>query len=107
MDSTTMPHLEPKLLYRRLDSLFGALDPELPPRRLLESFLEDAFQTLRADLRLQGGLLYGEGRDGFALMRTVGRVEPAAADGFDAQSRPVTLVRQPGLYIFADPASDD
>jgi len=107
MDSPTMPYLEPKLLYRRLDKLFGALDSEMPPRRLLESFLEDAFQTLRADLRLQAGLLYGEGRDGFALMRTVGRVEPPAADGFDAQSRPVALVLQHGVYIFADPDADD
>src|SRR3954468_23792848 len=107
MDSPTMPYLEPKLLYRRLDKLFGALDSEMPPRRLLESFLEDAFQTLRADLRLQAGLLYGEGRDGFALMRTVGRVEPPATDGFDAQSRPVALVLQHGVYIFADRDFDD
>src|SRR5256885_8317801 len=102
MDSTSAPHLEPKLLYRRLDALFGTLDPELPPRRLVESFLEDAFQTLRGDLRLQSGLLYAEGRDGFALQRTVGRVEPAPADGFDGQSKPIALVLQHGVYIFAD-----
>src|SRR4051812_49284216 len=107
MDSPTIPRLEAKLLYRRLDSLFGALDPELPPRRLMESFLEDAFETLRADLRLQGGLLYAEGRDAFSLQRTVGRVEGTAADTFDAQSRPVALVLQHGVYIFADPDHDD
>ena len=60
MDSTTAPRLEAKLLYRRLDSLFGALDSELPPRRLMESFLEDAFQTLRGDLRLKAAILFGE-----------------------------------------------
>src|SRR4051812_23193703 len=107
MDSPTIPRLEAKLLYRRLDSLFGALDPELPPRRLMESFLEDAFETLRADLRLQGGLLYAEGRDAFSLQRTVGRVEGTAADTFDAQSRPVALVLQHGVYIFADPDYED
>ncbi len=102
-----VPRLEPKLLYRRLDSLFGALDPELAPRVLMESFLEDAFQTLRGDLRLQAGLLYGEGRDDFSLLKTVGRVEPPAADGFEGQPRPVALVLQHGVYIFADPDSDD
>jgi sigma-B regulation protein RsbU (phosphoserine phosphatase) len=107
MDSTMVQRLEPKLLYRRLDSLFGALDPELAPRLLTESFLEDAFKTLRADLRLQAGLLYGEGRDGFSLLKAVGPVEPPAADEFEAQSRPVALVLHHGVYIFADPDSDD
>jgi sigma-B regulation protein RsbU (phosphoserine phosphatase) len=107
MDSPTIPRLEAKLLYRRLDSLFGALDPELPPRRLMESFLEDAFATLRADLRLQGGVLYAEGRDAFSLQRTVGRVDGAPADTFDAQSRPVALVLQHGVYIFADADYED
>jgi sigma-B regulation protein RsbU (phosphoserine phosphatase) len=107
MDTTTAPRLEAKLLYRRLDSLFGHLDPELPPRRLMESFLEDAFQTLRADLRLQAGVLYGEGRDSFSLLKTIGRLERPAADGFDALARPVALVLQHGVYIFADPDHDD
>jgi stage II sporulation SpoE-like protein len=107
MDSTTLPRLEPKLLYRRLDSLFGALDPELPPRRLVESFLEDAFAILRGDLRLQGGLLYGEGRDGFALVKAVGRVEPPGTETFDLQTRPAALVLQHGVYIFADPGAED
>ena len=107
MDSPTAPRLEAKLLYRRLDSLFGALDSELPPRRLMESFLEDAFQTLRADLRLKAGIVYGEGRDAFSLLKTVGRLERPPADGFDAQVRPVALVLQHGVYIFADPDHDD
>jgi phosphoserine phosphatase RsbU/P len=107
MDSMTAPRLEAKLLYRRLDSLFGALDSELPPRRLMESFLEDAFETLRADLRLQAGVLYEEGRDSFSLLKTVGRLERAPADGFEAALRPVALVLQHGVYIFADPDSED
>lgn len=107
MDSSIAPRLEAKLLYRRLDSLFGALDSELPPRRLIESFLEDAFQTLRADLRLKAGIVYGEGRDSFSLLKTVGRLERPPADGFDAQVRPVALVLQHGVYIFADPDHDD
>jgi sigma-B regulation protein RsbU (phosphoserine phosphatase) len=107
MDSTTAPRLEAKLLYRRLDSLFGHLDPELPPRRLMESFLEDAFETLRADLRLSAGVLYAEGRDSFSLLKTVGRLDRPPADGFDAQARPVALVLQHGVYIFPDPDFED
>jgi sigma-B regulation protein RsbU (phosphoserine phosphatase) len=107
MDSTTAPRLEAKLLYRRLDSLFGHLDPELPPRRLMESFLEDAFETLRADLRLSAGVLYAEGRDSFSLLKTVGRLDRPPADGFDAQTRPVALVLQHGVYIFPDPDFED
>ena len=107
MDTTTAPRLEAKLLYRRLDSLFGHLDSELPPRRLMESFLEDAFQTLRADLRLQAGVLFAEGRDSFSLLKTVGRLERPPADGFEAAVKPVALVLQHGVYIFADPDHDD
>ena len=33
------PRVEPKLLYRRLDSLFGSLDPARPQKDLLESFM--------------------------------------------------------------------
>src|SRR4029450_14089301 len=94
MDSPTTPRLEAKVLYRRLDSLFAALASGLPPRRLIESFLEDAFQTLRADLRLKAGILYGEGRDSFSLLKTVGRLERQPADGFDAQGRAGWLVAQ-------------
>ena len=107
MDSSTAPRPEAKLLYRRLDSLFGVLDHELPPRRLMESFLEDAFRTLRADLRLQAGILYEEVRDGFSLLKTVGRLERAPAETADGASRPVALALQHGVYIFADPDQED
>src|SRR5258708_5402285 len=106
MDSTTAPRLEAKLLYRRLDSLFGALDSELPPRRLMESFLEDAFQTLRADLRLKAAILFGEGRDAFSLLKTVGKLERPPAAGFDALPRPVALVLHRSVYSFADSDED-
>ncbi|HUL76372.1 MAG TPA: hypothetical protein VL691_03835, partial [Vicinamibacteria bacterium] len=56
-----------KLLYRRLDALFGALKTRRAQPKLLEAFLEDAFVNLKDDLRLRGGLLYAERRDNFAL----------------------------------------
>ncbi len=107
MDTTTAPRPEAKLLYRRLDSLFGALDAELPPRRLMESFLEDAFRTLKADLRLQAAVLYGEVRDGFTLLKTAGRLDRPPAETVDLLSRPLALLLQHGVYIFADPDHDD
>jgi sigma-B regulation protein RsbU (phosphoserine phosphatase) len=73
----------------------------------MESFLEDAFQTLRGDLRLQAGIAYGEGRDSFSLLKAVGRVDRPPADSFDAQAKPAALVLQHGVYIFADPDHDD
>src|SRR6266536_2756733 len=99
MDSATAPRLDAKLLYRRLDSLFGALDPELPPRRLMESFLEDAFETLRGDLRLHAGVLYCEGRDGFSLLKTVGRLDRPATAAVVVGVRPKRYVL---LFLLLD-----
>jgi hypothetical protein len=61
-----------KLLYRRLDSLFGSLDPTVPQAELVRSFLTKSFETLREDLQLQAGFIYGEGRSGLALLDRVG-----------------------------------
>src|SRR2546428_10125913 len=61
-----------KLLYRRLDSLFSALDPKKTQPQQLELFLEEAFAQLKDDLRLKAGLLYSEHRDDFTLAKTVG-----------------------------------
>jgi sigma-B regulation protein RsbU (phosphoserine phosphatase) len=106
MDTTTS-RLDPKLLYRRLDSLFGSLDGSLPPRALLESFLAQAFETLKGDLRLQAGLLYAERRDGFALLRAVGRLGGTAAERLDPTLPPVALTLQHRVYLFADPDHSD
>jgi sigma-B regulation protein RsbU (phosphoserine phosphatase) len=61
-----------KLLYRRLDALFGSLKTRRPQPKVLDAFLEDCFANLKDDLRLRGGLLYAERRDNFALVKAVG-----------------------------------
>ena len=61
-----------KLLYRRLDALFGSLKTRRSQPKLLETFLEDCFANLKDDLRLRAGLLYAERRDDFALVKAVG-----------------------------------
>jgi sigma-B regulation protein RsbU (phosphoserine phosphatase) len=97
--------LEPKLLYRRLDRLFGAIDPTRPVRPVLESFLEESFTILRDDLGLRAVALYAERRDGFELLKVVG--EPAATlpDALDAALPPMALVFQHQVYVFTDPTA--
>src|SRR5688572_33448954 len=105
MDSATT-RLDGKLLYRRLDRLFSELDPVRAPRELMDWFLPHAFETLRTDLRLEAGILYAEGRDGFELVRTVGRLAGTAAAAINGGPVPLSLVLPHGVYIFADPVRD-
>lgn len=104
----TLPaRLDAKLLYRRLDSLFGALDPKKPQKKLLQSFLEEAFRVLEDDLRLKAAALYAEERDGFSLLKEVGSAGGPLAENLDPARPPLTLVFQHRVYIFGDPAADD
>ena len=104
MDGTS--HLEAKLLYRRLDSLLGGLDPARAGRTVVGSFLEDAFRTLREDLRLRGAALYAEGREGFDLVKVVGELRGTARESLDPSAAPASLALQHGVYIFPDSAPD-
>jgi sigma-B regulation protein RsbU (phosphoserine phosphatase) len=104
---TAPPRLDAKLLYRRLDSLFGALDPRRPPRRVLEGFLDDAYGTLRDDLRLSGGALYTEGREGFTLARTVGEPGLPLPESLDPSLPPLSLLLAHGVYLFREAWSAD
>ncbi len=101
----TPPRLEAKPLYRRLDSLFSALDPHQPQGQLLEAFLGDFFKTLREDLRLQSAFLYTEQRDDFALLRSLGEAD-GAADTIDLASPTLSLVFHNRVYVFASPATE-
>jgi sigma-B regulation protein RsbU (phosphoserine phosphatase) len=101
------PRADAKLLYRRLDSLFGTLKPNRPARRVLESFLEEAFRTLRDDLSLAAALLYSEKQDELTLVRTLGDVGRPVADPLPFDALPVRLVVQHGVYLFTDPSRAD
>jgi len=106
MDPTSA--LDAKLLYRRLDSLFAAVDGPRPPKKAMESFLEDFFRSLRDDLRLTAGLLYAPRRDDLELLRSVGDLRSMMApDAFDPTLAPLQLVFRHGVYIFADAGADD
>jgi len=95
-----------KLLYRRLDSLFGALNSRRPQKQVLESFIDESFRTLKDDLRLRAALLYSERRDDLVLAKVVGEPEGKVAETLDAASNPVRLVYQHRVYIFRDPDAE-
>jgi hypothetical protein len=101
------PRLDAKLLYRRLDSLFGGLNPTLPLREGVERFLFDAFRTLKEDLRLTAGFHYAEGRDAFEHVTTVGMSGGPATESISRGTVPLTLLLQHRVYIFADPDAAD
>jgi len=105
---TTATRLDAKLLYRRLDSLFGEVEGPRPPKKVMESFLEDFFRALRDDLRLWAGLLYAPRRDDLALLSRVGDLRGLPVpEAVDPGLPPLRLVFQHGVYIFADPGADD
>src|SRR6266446_2948642 len=95
-----------KLLYRRLDSLFGALDPKKTQPQQLELFLEEAFAQLKDDLRLKAGFLYSERRDDFTLAKTVGDPGGRVAETLDPAAGPLQQVFRHRVYIFGDPNAE-
>src|SRR6266542_2773507 len=95
-----------KLLYRRLDSLFSALDPKKTQPQQLELFLEEAFAQLKDDLRLKAGLLYSEHRDDFTLAKTVGDPGGRVAESLDPAAGPLQQVFRHRVYIFGDPNAE-
>jgi len=92
-----------KLLYRRLDALFGSMKSRRSQPKLIEAFLEDCFSNLKDDLRLRGGLLYAERRDNFALVRTAGSPGQPLAETLDPSLAPLAEVARHRVYIFGDP----
>jgi sigma-B regulation protein RsbU (phosphoserine phosphatase) len=96
----------PKLLYRRLDALFGGLKTRRAQPKILESFLEDSFASLRDDLGLRAGLLYSERRDGFVLAKVVGEPGEPLAETLDPATPPLDEVARHRVYIFPDPDAE-
>jgi len=97
-----------KLLYRRLDAVFGRLRSRRPEAKLLEAFLDEGFASLHAGLRLRAGLLYAERGDKFVLIRRVGDPGsgPVAAALSQAQA-PVAAIMRHRVYLFGDPDAVD
>jgi sigma-B regulation protein RsbU (phosphoserine phosphatase) len=105
VSESTAPRPEPKLLYRRLDRLFGAWKYGRPQRQLLESFLDDLFASLGEPLRLRNGVLYGERRSEFTLLKAISASQPPA-EGLGLDSPPIALLAKHRVYIFNDPSAE-
>ena len=69
--------------------------------------MEEAFEALNAELRLQGVLVYAERRDGFELRSVVGLEPDAFPEWVEPTCRSLALVRRHRVYLFADPDEDD
>jgi sigma-B regulation protein RsbU (phosphoserine phosphatase) len=74
---------------------------------VLESFLEDAFRTLREDLRLRAGLLFAERprRTSSWSRRSAIRAARCATE-LDPALPPLQLLFRHRVYIFADPRAE-
>jgi sigma-B regulation protein RsbU (phosphoserine phosphatase) len=101
----TPTHLDAKPLYRRLDSLFSALDPKLPQGSLVESFLEKFFELLREPLRLRAACVFGERRDDFELLKSTGEFGMALPETIEREIPPLQLLYRHRVYVFSDPAA--
>jgi sigma-B regulation protein RsbU (phosphoserine phosphatase) len=108
MDTAAAARLDAKLLYRRLDSLFGEVEGHRPRKKVMESFLEQFFRMLHEDLHLVAGLLYAPRRDDLELLSQVGDLRGLPVpDSVDPDLPPLRLVFQHGVYIFVNPAAED
>jgi sigma-B regulation protein RsbU (phosphoserine phosphatase) len=104
--SPTDGRVEPKVLYRRLDSLIGSLDPNLSEAAIVESFLADGFQQLKDGLGLRAALLFSERRDGFELAARAGEGFPAP-EMIEPSLPPLALVFRHRVYIFTPSVDGD
>jgi sigma-B regulation protein RsbU (phosphoserine phosphatase) len=95
-----------KLLYRRLDALFGSLKTRRSQSKLIESFLEDAFASLKDDLRLRAGLVYAERRDSFLLARATGDELTPRAEALDPALTPLAELARHRVYIWSAPDAE-
>jgi phosphoserine phosphatase RsbU/P len=95
-----------KLLYRRLDALFGSLKTRRSQSKLVETFLEEALANLKDDLRLRGGLVYAERRDNFALLKSVGDPGTPVAETLDPALTPLGELARHRVYIFSAPEAE-
>ena len=102
-----MDAAEPKLLYRRLESLFHSVDASRSPRKWLAAFLDDLFRLLKDDLKLLGAVLYEEGDDGFERRKPVGKTATAAVDTLDRATPALKSIFRHRSFLYPDAEAAD
>jgi sigma-B regulation protein RsbU (phosphoserine phosphatase) len=95
-----------KLLYRRLDALFGSLKTRRSQPKLVESFVEEALANLKDDLRLRAGLIYAERRDNFVLAKATGDTVSPTAETLDPALPPLAELQRHRVYIWSTPEAE-
>jgi sigma-B regulation protein RsbU (phosphoserine phosphatase) len=95
-----------KLLYRRLDALFGSLKTRRSQPKLVESFVEEALASLKDDLRLRAGLVYAERRDNFVLAKAIGDAVSPLAETLDPALPPLAELARHRVYIWSTPEAE-
>ena len=99
-----MPLFEAKLLYRRLDSLFGVMRLDHPAGDALKVFVDESFRLLGEDLHIAAILCYVEHDQGFTLERVAGDPGGPVATTLDPTLSPLRLLFKHRVYIF--PSAD-
>jgi sigma-B regulation protein RsbU (phosphoserine phosphatase) len=95
-----------KLLYRRLDALFGSLKTRRSQPKLVETFVEEALASLKDDLRLRAGLVYAERRDNFVLAKAIGDAVSPLAETLDPALPPLAELARHRVYIWSTPEAE-
>ena len=95
-----------KLLYRRLDALFGSLKTRRSQSKLIETFVEEALASLKDDLRLQAAFVFAERRDNFALLKATGEALQPIAETLDPTLTPLAELARHRVYIFSAPEAE-
>jgi sigma-B regulation protein RsbU (phosphoserine phosphatase) len=96
-----------KLLYRRLDSVLGAVRTRKSPAKMLEALFEDVFANLHGDLGFVAGLFYAERDGALVLARVAGVGQPGVAESLALSSAPVAAVAHHRVYLFPAPLSEE
>jgi sigma-B regulation protein RsbU (phosphoserine phosphatase) len=97
--------LDAKLFYRKLDSLFYAMDPSRPHMDLLKAFLEESFRALRDHLHLKACLYYEEDGEVFTLQQAAGETGAGIDGSLELSDSRLQALFQHNVYIFDTAAS--
>ena len=91
-----------KLLYRRLDALFGSLEDRTLAGEADRGLRRGrAREPERRSSPACGGLVYAERRDNFALLKRVGEPGTPVAETLDPALTPLAELARHRVYIFA------
>ncbi len=93
---------EPSSFPQALSGLFNTLERRRPGSGQLDSFVDDVFQVLSAELGATGMRVYAERREGFELHKRMGRELGADREYLPPECPCLALLERHRVYIFPD-----